>query len=61
MLDDKDIKSVLDGDSKIGYLGNVYEFVGYKDGKCIMQSVNSDYHMLISVDNMMKSEYCSIF
>ena len=61
MLNDKEVKSVLDGDSKIDYLGNVYEFVGHKNGMCVMQDVNSDYHMLISVDCMMKSEYCSIF
>lgn len=43
-----DYLSVLSGDRKVEYLGNIYEVIGTTYNRVILQSVNDDTHVSIT-------------
>lgn len=43
-----DYLSVLSGERKVEYLGNIYEVIGVTYNRVILQSVNDDTHVSIT-------------
>lgn len=47
-MKEKQVTLVLDGEAWIEYLGNLYEYIGEKDGKHLFSDVNDGYPLLVS-------------
>ena len=47
-MKEKQVTLVLDGEALIEYLGNLYEYIGEKDGKHLFSDVNDGYPLLVS-------------
>lgn len=46
------VEDLLDGVALLECLGNLYEYVGTDDGKCVFQSVSNDQCIKSSYENL---------
>ena len=54
MLNQFQINSLLEGEALLECFGNLYEFCGMEGGKYVFQSVNDDYHITVSYENLIR-------
>ena len=53
MINANQLEDILEGHAYLECLGNLYEYIGYKNGKFLFQSVSDDYHIEASYETLL--------